>query len=188
MRGFVAIETESAALSERFSELAGELKKEIGGKQRATYPREFHLTLKFLGEFDESQPLLLGKIKGALAAACAGVKAFSLEARGVGCFPSPNSPSVVFVSVEDDRLAGLAERVECEMEKLGFAREDRKFSGHITLARLKEPAKLAGFFEKYGNFYFGAMEIKRVKLKKSTLTPAGPVYEDVCSVELMGDK
>lgn len=187
MRGFVAIEAGSA-VSERFSELAGELKKEIEGKQRATYPREFHVTLKFLGEFDES-PLLLGKITGALTAACAGVKAFSLEARGVGCFPSPNNPRVVFASVEDDgRLSELAERVECEMEKLGFAREGRKFSGHITLARLKEPARLAGFFEKYGDFYFGAMEIKRVKLKKSTLTPSGPVYEDVCSVELRGDE
>lgn len=188
MRGFVAVEAGSA-VSERFSELAGELKKEIGTK-RATYPGEFHVTLKFLGEFDESSsPLLPGKIEAALAAACAGVKAFSLEARGVGCFPpSPSNPRVVFASVEDGRLAELAERVECEMEKLGFAREGRKFSGHITLARLKEPARLAGFFEKYGNFYFGAMEIKRVKLKKSILTPAGPIYEDVCSVELLGDK
>ncbi len=188
MRGFVAIEAESATtVSERFSELVRELKKEIGAK-RATYPREFHITLKFMGEFDEAQPLLLERIKAALAAACAGVKMFSLDARGVGCFPSPNNPRVVFASVEDDRLAELAARVESGMEKLGFAREDRKFSGHITLARLKEPANLAGFFEKYDNFYFGAMEIKRVKLKKSTLTSAGPVYEDVCSVELMGDR
>ncbi len=185
MRGFVAIEAGSA-VSGRFAELVRELKKEIGAN-RATYPGEFHMTLKFLGEFDEA--LLLEKIKTSLAAACSGVNPFSLAARGVGCFPSPKSPRVVFASVEDDdRLAELSARVECEMEKLGFARESRKFSGHITLARLKEPAKLAGFLEKYGNFYFGAMDIKRVKLKKSTLTPSGPVYEDVCSVELIGDK
>lgn len=184
MRGFVAIEAGSA-VSGRFAELVGELKKEIGAN-RATYPGEFHMTLKFLGEFDEA--LLLEKIKAALAAACSGVNPFSLAARGVGCFPSPKSPRVVFASVEDDGLAGLSARVEGEMEKLGFERESRKFSGHITLARLKEPAKLAGFLEKYGNFYFGVMDIKRVKLKKSALTPSGPVYEDVCSVELMGDK
>lgn len=182
MRGFIAVEAGSE-VSERLSEVAREMKKGIGTATGATYPKEFHITLKFLGEFDESG--LLEKIKGAMDSSCPGTKRFSLDVQGVGCFPSPRSPRVVFASAEDERLSGLAARLEGELEKLGFERENRKFSAHITLARLKGHAiNVSGFLEKYGNFYFGSIPVNAVKLKKSTLTPQGPVYEDVYSAEL----
>ncbi len=130
---------------------------------------------------------MLGKIKEAIDSSCLGTKRFSLDARGLGCFPSPKSPRVVFASAVDGdgRLSELAARLESELEKVGFERENRGFSAHITLARLKERAiNVSGFLEKYGNFYFGSIPVNAVKLKKSTLTPQGPVYEDVYSAEL----
>lgn len=179
MRGFIAIEAGSE-VSARLAGIAGELKKTAA---RARYPKEFHITVKFLGEFDESR--LLEKIMAAMTTACLGVEKFSLEARGAGCFPSPSRPRVIFAAVVGDgRLEGLAERLEEEMAKLGFGRENRKFDGHITLARLKGPARLDDFLEKYGNAYFGNVAVERLMLKKSTLAPSGPVYEDVHSVEL----
>lgn len=184
MRGFIAIEVGSE-VSGRLSGLVREIKEKMGTKQ-ATYPKEFHITLKFLGEFDEA--VSLGKIKAAMDASCLGTGRFSLDVRGVGCFPSPKSPRVVFASARDDdgRLAELAAKIDSEMEKLGFARENRKFMAHTTLARLKERANMAWFFEKYGNAYFGSIPVNGMKLKKSTLTPAGPIYEDAYSVELGG--
>lgn len=182
MRGFVAVEA-GREVSERLSELVREMKEEIG-TTKATYPKEFHITLKFLGEFDEN--VLLERIKSEMAAACLGIGRFSAEARGVGCFPSPKSPRVVFASAWDGLLEELAVRLEGGMEKLGFEREGRRFSAHMTLARLKEREDVSGFLEKYGNFYFGSIPVNAVKLKKSTLTPQGPIYEDVYSVELGG--
>lgn len=179
MRGFIAIEAGSE-VSARLAGLAGELRKT---SVRASYPKVFHITLKFLGEFDESR--LLEKIKVAMAAACVGVEKFSLKVMGMGCFPSSSRPRVIFAAVAGDgRLEALAGRVEEEMAKLGFGRENRKFEGHITLARLKGPARLGDFLEKYRNAYFGSIAVERVALKKSVLAPAGPVYEDVHSVEL----
>lgn len=186
MRGFVAVEAGSE-VSERLSEVMREMKSGIGATG-ATYPKEFHITLKFLGEFDNESGLL-GKIKTAIDSSCLGTKRFPLDVRGVGCFPSPESPRVVFASAEDGdgKLSELAARLEGEFEKLGFEREDRKFSAHITLARLKAHGiNVSGFLEKYGNFYFGSIPVNVVKLKKSVLTPQGPIYEDVYSVELVG--
>lgn len=90
-----------------------------------------HVTLKFIGETSEAR---VNEIKAALA----GVKAepFGIEFTGVGFFPNPKSARVFWIGVNGgEALSKLAASVDAAMEKIGFAREERAYHPHLTLAR-----------------------------------------------------
>ena len=138
-----------------------------------------HITLKFLGEVSESQ---IPKITGALDALSA--SAYQLNVSGISTFGRP--PRVIKAEVHDGgATASLAADVELRLAMLGFSREEKPFSPHITIARVKEysPAlqpKIAAIKERD----FGTCEIAAVLLKKSVLTPSGPIYSTLHRVSL----
>ena len=98
-------------------------------------PEGIHLTLKFLGE---TPPDKVPAIEEALAAACQGVPAFAFTVGRLGTFGDRRGPRVIWVDVGGEReaMARLQERVEQRLEGLGFPREKRAFSPHLTLARV----------------------------------------------------
>jgi len=176
MRAFIAIE-----ISEELKGRVEKIKEEIEGEGIKVVEKEkLHLTLHFLGEIDERKKEevieAMNKIR---------IKKFELNCKGVGAFPSLNYMRVVWIGVEADELRELHTRLGGELKKIGLKVEE--YSPHITIARvkfIKEKEKLMNFLKNYRDEEFGRCLIRGVILKKSTLTPQGPVYENVHEVML----
>ncbi|HID42653.1 MAG TPA: RNA 2',3'-cyclic phosphodiesterase [Archaeoglobaceae archaeon] len=139
-----------------------------------------HFTLKFLGEVEDSRVELIKDALGRIKA-----EAFRLHVRGIGYFPPSGSIRVIWVGVKEgeDEMSKLAGKVEDAMKKLGF-RKEKNFIAHATIARVKklssqERRKVLDEIEPYSDEDFGWMDVKDFRLKKSTLTPKGPIYSDV---------
>ena len=175
MRLFVAIDIDDSDLESDVYRLQ-QLIKQIG--VRATYPRvnDLHLTLKFLGEVDAS---LVGNIIDRLSRIS--LPSFNIVVRDVDGFPSIFKPRVIFVGVdESEDLKKLYTKIEESLTNM-FPRESRPFKPHITIARIKQyikldsslVSKLKSAIKEY------TLNINSFKLKQSTLTPSGPVYEDI---------
>ena len=134
MRAFIAIDLPEplhAALAE-----AQQVFRSACRDARWTRPEGIHLTLKFLGEISDAQTK---QVVEALAQ-IGPFEPFSVEVKGFGFFPQAQRPRVFWAGVAaPPALAELAARVESHMEKIGFAREDRAFSPHLTLARFQVP-------------------------------------------------
>ncbi len=145
-----------------------------------------HITLKFLGDVEDRkvEPIkeTLGQIK---------FNSFNIHVKGVGFFPSPNHIKVAWVGVEEgnDGMSDLAKQIDDKMKKLGFKKEKKKFIAHATLARIKkinaqEREEMLKDLEPHLNQDFGWMNVSNFTLKKSELTPKGPIYSDIEVFEL----
>ena len=134
IRSFIAIELPDE-VKQFLKDLSNQCKK-MGGHVRWVRPSAMHLTLKFLGNVD---PDLLDSVQNVLAPVFTECSSFSLQVSGVGAFPNLMKPRVVWVGLDDptDTLVPLAKNVEQCLEPLGFKREKRGFSPHITLGRVK---------------------------------------------------
>ena len=176
VRAFIAVEP-SAEIRNEISAAGQNLRG--AGRLSFVSPNLMHITLKFLGEVPESQ---IQKIAASLDDISAAP--YTLHASGISTFGRP--PRVIKAEVHDGgATASLAADVELRLAKLGFPREDKPFSPHITIARVKEysPAlqpKIAAIKERD----FGTCEISAVLLKKSVLTPSGPIYSTLYRVNL----
>ena len=147
-------------------------------------PPALHLTLRFLG--DPIDPIRLTPIRTALAS----VKAapFPLTLRGTGRFPSGDRrpARVLWVGMADQpALTALQAAVEQALVPLGFAPEDRPFSPHITLARLKGEGSVARFLDRHGAFRAEPFTVSEFHLVSSTLTPGGPNYRHEATFPLV---
>ena len=141
-------------------------------------PESLHLTLKFLGQVEESR---LGAVAEAIAAAATGYGSFRLVLGGVGAFPQPRAARVVWIGVQQgaEALVTLQARVEAGLEALGFAREERPFAAHLTLGRVRGPARreqLAVALTSIPAEPLGEMLLHRIDLMKSELGPGGARY------------
>lgn len=159
-----------------------------GADMKWVDPRQYHLTLKFLGEVQEA---MIPRVEAALSRAAPGHGPFELECSGVGAFPRVQLPSVVWAGCKSGAvtLSNLAARVDAEMATVGFAPETRPFSPHLTLGRARErgsaPA-LTAAIQQLSASYFGTIQVDRILLMKSVLTPRGPVYSLLKSINLNG--
>ena len=184
MRAFVAINLTGA---ER-RRLAGAVDaiRERGYPFRWVKPDNVHLTLKFLGDAPEER---CGELAAALDRAAGGCARFELRVRGVGAFPSPRRPQVVWVGVEvSEALEALQRRIERELEALGYPAERRPFRPHLTLGRARAHAKRNDFSELESlmatlNFE-GSYAVKTVDLMRSQLKPSGAVHSILHSAPL----
>ncbi|MDF2957071.1 MAG: RNA 2' [Candidatus Alkanophagales archaeon MCA70_species_1] len=175
MRSFIAIDM-SDELKREIAEIQEEFRFLRGVK--FVKPEQAHLTLKFLGEVPESR---INALKRALDEVRA--EAFEMQLRGVGVFPNERRIRVIWVGVEDSAaLNALHAEIEARLNRLGFRREP--LSPHVTLCRVKSMSgeEKSLTLKKLGELSdknFGKMLVSEVKLKKSVLTPKGPIYEDV---------
>ena len=152
-------------------------------------PYGIHLTLKFLGGVDADK---IPPITAAIKEAANGVAPFSLKVGGLGVFPNLRRVQVVWVGVggEVDKLTNLQKRLESGLEGLGFAPEKRRFTPHLTLARVRDRASV---FEREGlgeliagtefEPAFG-FTVEEVSLMKSQLTREGAIYSRISAAGL----
>ncbi len=141
-------------------------------------PAIIHLTLKFLGEVDE-------RLVVTISEALRGVRFERYEVEvGEVTGNNPRRPRVVWCRILDrGESSALHDRIDAALEPLGFPRETRPFTPHVTLARVKEfdPSLLPAIASLKGA-RFGKSEVYGFLLKKSTLTPKGPIYENLLEV------
>jgi 2'-5' RNA ligase len=140
-----------------------------------------HLTLKFLGNIPSKR---VTEITEAMGKAVQGISPFRLEISGLGAFPSLKQARVLWVGIggELDQLSTLQQNIDSALAALGFAREERPFVPHLTLARVREGASLPerrSFGELVGSATFEdkyPIEVEAVRLMRSQLMPAGALY------------
>ncbi|MFN7170872.1 MAG: RNA 2',3'-cyclic phosphodiesterase [Candidatus Omnitrophota bacterium] len=177
IRTFIAIEIPEILCAE-FAQLQEELKK-AEADIKWVEPKNMHLTLKFLGDTEETK---ITKIKESLQKISQKANSFEINFRGLGAFPNLESPRVLWIGIEKgkDKLFELATKIEDELKILGFPKEKRQFSAHLTLGRIrsfKNREKLKTTIKEKVNFKArNKMYLKEIVLFKSQLTPSGPIY------------
>lgn len=139
-----------------------------------------HLTIKFLGELPANQlPLLIGTVREAVS----GTGSFNLMVKGLGFFPSAQRPRILWAGLtgELDRLREVHHLVEDSLAPLGWPPENRRFSPHLTLARLrshKGVETLTRLVPELANRCAVDMPVpvEELKLMESKLMRQGPLY------------
>jgi 2'-5' RNA ligase len=132
LRAFVAI-TLPPDLQQSLAAQTAPLKEVIPGVAWVN-AANLHMTLKFLGNVEEGA---VAPIASGLTTATAQVEAFDLEILALGAFPTLARPRVIWIGASGPRLSALVESIESALEPLGFPRETRPFSAHITLGRVR---------------------------------------------------
>ncbi|MGO8733698.1 MAG: RNA 2',3'-cyclic phosphodiesterase [Terriglobia bacterium] len=177
MRAFIAIdlpESIRAALRRKQASF-----RSVCPDARWTQPEGIHLTLKFLGEISEAKVKEVSESLKNLSR----FEGFAIGLKGFGFFPDVRRPRVFWTGVEAPAsLSRIAEQVEEAMQRIGFAREDRVFQPHLTLARFKVPQPqpaLQALLAQQGEEELGNFEVSEFFLFESKLSLRGAEYRKV---------
>ena len=192
IRSFVAIELPEQA-RKGLARLRRELERDEHGFVKWVDPHGIHLTLKFLGNIPSGR---VAEITEAMKKATQGISPFQLEISGLGAFPSLKQARVFWVGVSGElaKLSGLQQNIDSALAGLGFAKEERPFVPHLTLARVREgasPPERRSFGELVDSTAFEdkyPVEVEAIRLMRSQLTPAGAIYTCLSVVGLGGQE
>lgn len=167
MRAFIAVE-----IPEEHREKIKEIQKQFSNLGNMNIVKEYHCTLKFLGEITERQVEevreKLRKIK---------MKKFEATLEGLGAFPNESYIRVIWIGIKG-RLNELQSKIDAQLAEM-FPK-DIRFKAHLTLVRVKSIKDKQAIKEKlHMKIEPMGFEVKEFKLIKSTLTPEGPIYKTV---------
>lgn len=181
IRSFISVDLDDVGIREKIASAQKDLEK-TGADLKLVEPEIMHLTLRFLGEIPEST---VQKVKEILD----GVRfqPFDANFSGLGAFPNLNRINVVWVGIVHghEELRGIFEQVEPKLRQIGMSPDNKGFSPHLTIARVRSgrnKTALADTVSKMKDLAFGNMPVTCVRLKKSTLTPKGPIYTTIHEV------
>ena len=182
LRAFLAIDIDED-LKAKIYKVIKEF-KQIDANIKYVDLENLHLTLKFFGDIDtEGIDLLSSKISNVVN----DFDSFKIKIKGCGAFPNTKRIKVIWLGLEDDEIVKmLHDELDKEFVKLGFDK-DKKFSSHLTIGRMKSAKgknKVKSTIEEFEEVDIGEMSVDKIILKKSTLTPQGPIYEDLEIFEL----
>ena len=152
-------------------------------------PEHMHLTLQFLGDITSAE---VHRTVDAARDVGASAAPFAIAFAGLGAFPSPAAPRVVWVGVAAgaDRLIVLAEALRRALRTRRVPCDDRPFAPHVTLARVRgsgRPPDLRPLSETFGGIALGGQPVTEMAVVKSVLGPSGPTHTVVASSRLNGD-
>ncbi len=145
-----------------------------------------HATLKFLGAVPERT---LPAVHAAAVACAHPVPVLSAHVRGLGIFPSPARPRVIWVGLECEGLGALAAALDTALAPLGYAPERRAFTAHITLGRVNGTAgwaPLEAMLERHWHDDFGSCRIGELIGYRSDLRPGGALYTKLWTIPFGG--
>lgn len=188
MRCFIAIDIDEGIraglrnLQQDLAEKANVRKSDI----KWVDPESMHLTLKFLGEIRDRDLVEVCNVAGAVAARH---RRFDIAIKDVGHFGG-RSARVLWVGagLECPGLLGLQQDLEDELAAAGWPKEERKFSGHLTLCRIRNTKagfELAKLTEEYEGFDLGVIRCGAITVYESQLRPEGPLYTSLGHYELL---
>jgi len=188
IRSFIAIELPEEA-KQGLARLRKELERDEHKFVKWVEPQGIHLTLKFLGNIPSKQ---VTELTEAIEEATQRISPFHLEISGLGAFPSLRQARVFWVGIggEMDKLSRLQQNIDSVLAALGFAKEERSFMPHLTLARMRQgtsPLERRSFGELAGSTIFEDkydIKVEAISLMRSQLTPAGAIYSCLSAVGL----
>jgi 2'-5' RNA ligase len=188
IRAFIAIGLPEP-LQRKLEAVIGDLKGRLGnGAVRWVAGANIHLTLKFLGDVSPANLEMLKKIIQAEASAH---PVFEMGVGGLGAFPSIHRPRVIWVKVDaPPELKSLQHGIEHETTRLGYDREERAFSPHLTLGRVNRSAtpreiqQIGEVLEHTTLGKLGVVRVEHVSLYRSDLRPGGAIYTCLFSAPL----
>lgn len=178
IRCFISVDIDNHTVLDNLYELQKALKK-AGADIKLVDVNNLHLTLKFLGDIVYS---IVKEVCGVIDDVV--FHPFDIELKKVGVFPSMKRISVVWVSIEkgNSELLNIFNQLESKLYQIGFQPEKRKFVTHITVARVRSRRNRKALVQILGdvkNREFGVIRVSAIKLKKSVLTPKGPIYSTI---------
>lgn len=188
LRCFLAIEL-SAALQGAIRKSTSEARRMLGAEIIRWVPEaSVHLTLKFLGD---TAPTSVEQIGAVLQSRVPRYKPFSVELRGMGAFPHIKRARVLWIGLEaPPSLAALQRDLDAATSRLGYISDDRRFSPHLTIGRVRQHVSSADLqrirqaLEENPIGHVGTLEVDAVHLFESELHPTGSVYGKLRSVGL----
>ena len=183
-RAFIAVEIDSPN-KQKLSELITLLKK-TDTDVKWVNENQMHLTLKFLGNIEETKAQ---EVSLALESIAKDFKEFYISLSKLDVFPNINKPRVVWVAIDEgkDTLKLLADKIESRLEKIGFEKEKREFKAHLTLGRVKSLKNISQLTEVIQKTDFQSQDkikINALILFQSTLTPKGAIYAPLAEIIL----
>jgi 2'-5' RNA ligase len=150
-------------------------------------PQSIHLTLKFLGEIDDA------KVRDAaseLQKAAQGIGPFTLELEGVGSFPNARNPRVLWAGIKENvELLKLQKNVDERLESIGFEADNRPFTPHLTLCRIKsaeDGRSLGKLLSETKPEAKTAFTVTSFAFMKSVLKPSGAEHTPIQEFALKG--
>ncbi len=175
VRAFLAFDIENSEVKKSLTN-SQKLVAHTGADVKLVEPENIHITIRFLGDitlimadkvFEEMKKVQFTP--------------FSVRISGIGVFPSLSYPRVVWAGISEgtEQLANIFGQLEPRLQGLGFAPDNKGFSPHLTIARVRSTThkmELAEFVKKNPAYLFGTVQANCLRLKKSDLTPKGPVY------------
>lgn len=183
VRCFISIELPDD-VRRSIDSLIAELRK-AGADIAWVAPEKIHLTLKFLGSTDDS---LIPKLAELISKKLSQNNIFYIKIVGVGCFPSEKRPRVLWIGIENsEALSDVQKQVDASVGEFGFAPEERPFSPHLTIGRIRSQRGISGILRRFPEFRtadFGAVEAKNIHIMKSELKPAGAEHTSMAEIPI----
>jgi len=186
LRTFIAINVPPAVL-DTIARIQNRFKS-LGLHASWVKPGNIHLTLKFLGDTD---PDRIPGIQITLTETLASLARFQLSLDSVGVFPDTNNPRVLWLGLKDREgaLETLQTGIEKALEQIGFPREQRPFSPHVTLARIKSPKGKKELKSELDALNRQGItphpfDVGEIQLYESQLTPKGSIYTVLANFKL----
>jgi len=181
IRSFIAFDIDNESVIKQFSEAQTTLVN-TGADLKLVKPQNIHMTMRFLGNI--SPPMVdsiheeMKKISFA---------PFDVEIKGLGVFPKLKYARVIWAGIRKgaDELTNVFNQLEPLLRKLGFKPDSKGFSPHLTIARVKtgrNKAELIQRIQELADYEFGIVKADCLRLKKSVLTPKGPIYSTLREV------
>ncbi|HEX9261259.1 MAG TPA: RNA 2',3'-cyclic phosphodiesterase, partial [Candidatus Bathyarchaeia archaeon] len=170
-----AFDIENVTVHNRLAK-AQALLLQTGADSKLVETENIHITMRFLGDINtdmvEKIFVEMNKVQ---------FVPFDVHIRSIGVFPDLHYPRVVWAGITDgaDQLRSVFEQLEPQLRRLGFAPDSKGFSPHLTIARVRSgrnKVQLAEFIRENADFEFGVIRAECLRLKRSILSPKGPIY------------
>ena len=174
MRSFVAVDI-PGVIQESVRDYVEGLKGSFGNVMKWVAPENLHFTIKFLGEISDAEA---ETVKRCMGAAAENIAQFEITLEGVGFFPTAERPRIVWIGTDGgcEHLLEVNQLLESCLEPEGFDRDEKPFSPHLTIGRVKKYKKLK-LPDRVPDFDAVTFDAGGISLVKSVLTPQGPIYE-----------
>ncbi len=175
IRSFIAAEISEQQITRRISEIQ-DLIVATGAYLRAVQPQNVHVTIRFLGEIPAP---VVEEVKREMNEIV--FNEFQTIMRGVGAFPNLRRPNVVWIGMSEgaSELRQIHAQIEPRVRSIGLPSDNKGFNPHITIARVRSgrnTQELSRAISEMETAEVGTMKVSKIALKRSVLTPRGPIY------------
>ncbi len=181
-RTFIAVDFDNPEIVSKIKDIQKDLRNS-GIIAKDVEPQNLHLTIWFLGELPENKLKIVLDETSKIS-----FNNFEVKVGGVGYFPGGNRINVIWLKVEDptNTFSHILDQLLNSLRKKGFKYDERGFTPHLTIARVKsiqDKERALKKLQQLKDIQLGQQTIDAVKVKKSVLTAKGPIYSDLLVVK-----